>query len=134
VRCPSPCSPSAAGLKLGSVRCSLPSLLPPFPPAPALPSLPPPSATPSLYCLSTASAAASLLASSGWDGARARGPAAPSARPGAFRPNGMPPDLASRSRTQPSRPVWHPPVQPKNGKSDLEVALPALSWPLVWTV
>jgi hypothetical protein len=44
--------------------------------------LPPPSAAPSLNCLSTASAATSLLASSGWDGARARGPAAPSARPG----------------------------------------------------
>jgi hypothetical protein len=34
-----------------------------------------------------------------------------------------------RSRTQPSRPVWRPPMQPKNGKSDLEVALPALSRP-----
>jgi hypothetical protein len=35
---------------------------------------------------------------------------------------------------QPLRPVWRPPVQPKNGKSDLEVSLLALSRPPVWIV
>jgi hypothetical protein len=92
VRRPSPCSPSVAGLELGSVRSS-----PIFVAAlsPTSGSAVSPSAAPSLYCLSTASAATSLLASSGWDGAQARGPAAPSARPGASRPNGTPPDMAS---------------------------------------
>jgi hypothetical protein len=84
-----------------------------------------------LYCLSMASAAASLLASSGWDGARACGPAATSARPSRMGRRRI---WRPRSRTEQSRRVWRPSVQPKSSKSDLEVALLALSRPPVRTV
>jgi hypothetical protein len=67
----------------------------------------------------------------GWNGARARGPAATSARPGRMGRRRI---WRRRSRTQRLRRVWRPPVQLKNGKSDLEVALPTLSRPPARTV
>jgi hypothetical protein len=60
------------------------------------------------------------------DGALGRGPRATSARPGRLEARWI---WRPAGRTEPLRPTCRPPVQPKNGKSDLQVALAALYRP-----